>query len=227
MRVDEVLSAPYPLVGEQHPFPRGCPAAHRCQMNPSSRDDVTALLRAWGRGEQAALDELLPLVYADLRRQASRYLRAQRAGHTLQTTALVHEAYLRLVRQDGGGADWQGRAHFFGVAARAMRSILVDHARARRAAKRGGGAQVISLGSPAAVAGGEGASESEVDVIALDQALARLAELDGRQAQVVELRYFGGLSIEETAQALGVSHATVEREWRTARLWLRRELKAG
>jgi RNA polymerase sigma factor (TIGR02999 family) len=196
-------------------------------MRPSSRD-VTALLQAWGRGEQAALDELLPLVYGELRRQAARHLRAQRPGHTLQTTALVHEAYLRLVRQRGAGADWQGRSHFYGVAARAMRSILVDHARARRAAKRGGGAPVISLSS-AAVADDDpgGVQESEVDVIALDQALARLAELDGRQARVVELRYFGGLSIEETARTLGVSHATVEREWRTARLWLRRELKAG
>jgi RNA polymerase sigma factor (TIGR02999 family) len=196
-------------------------------MRPSSRD-VTALLRAWGRGEQAALDELLPLVYGELRRQAARHLRAQRPEHTLQTTALVHEAYLRLVRQDGARADWQSRAHFFGVAARAMRSILVDHARARRAAKRGGGAQVISLGNAAVGGGGaDGIPESEVDVIALDQALARLAELDGRQARVVELRYFGGLSIQETAETLGVSHATVEREWRTARLWLRRELKAG
>ncbi len=194
---------------------------------PSFRD-VTALLRAWGRGEQAAMDELLPLVYGELRRQAARQLRAQRPGHTLQTTALVHEAYLRLVRPEGVGTDWQSRAHFFGVAARAMRTILVDHARARRTAKRGGGAQVISLNS-AAVAddGAGGAQDSEVDVIALDQALARLAELDGRQARVVELRYFGGLSIEETANTLGVSHATVEREWKTARLWLRRELRAG
>jgi RNA polymerase sigma-70 factor (ECF subfamily) len=196
-------------------------------MRPSTRD-VTALLQAWGRGDQAALEELLPLVYGELRRQAARYLRAQPSGHTLQTTALVHEAYLRLVRQVGGGTDWQGRTHFFGVAARAMRSILVDHARARRAAKRGRGARSITLSNAALENGGTNlAAEPEVDVIALDEALAKLGELDTRQARVVELRYFGGLSIEETAHALGVSHATVEREWRTARLWLRRELRAG
>jgi RNA polymerase sigma factor (TIGR02999 family) len=188
--------------------------------------DLTTLLRAWGRGEQAALDELLPLVYAELRRQAARHLRMQPQGHTLQTTALVHEVYLRLI--DSDGADWQSRAHFFGVAARAMRSILVDYARARRAAKRGGGARALTLSAAdAAGASTPEAPESEVDVVALDEALARLAGLDHRQARVVELRYFGGMSIEETAHALGVSHATVEREWRTARLWLRRELRAG
>jgi RNA polymerase sigma factor (TIGR02999 family) len=174
------------------------------------------------------LDELLPLVYGEMRRQAARYLRSQPPGHTLQTTALVHEAYLRLVGPDGAGADWQGRAHFFGVAAQAMRSILVDHARARRAAKRGGGLRALTL-SAAEAAGtrANGAVESEVDVVALDEALARLAALDPRQARVVELRYFGGLNIEETAYTLGVSHSTVEREWRTARLWLRRELGAA
>lgn len=191
-------------------------------MKPLSRD-VTALLQAWGRGEQAALDDLLPLVYGELRRQAARQLRNQPAGHTLQATALVHEAYLRLV--DRPHAEWQGRAHFFGVAARAMRSILVDHARARRAAKRGGQARRLTLGAADAV--GDRVPESEVDVLALDEALTRLAELDPRQAQVVELRYFAGSSIEETAHVLGISHATVEREWRTARLWLRRELAAG
>ncbi len=190
--------------------------------------DVTALLRAWSQGEQGALDELLPLVYGELRRLAARYLRTQRPGHTLQTTALVHEAYLRLVGPVGAGADWQGRAHFFGVAARAMRSILVDHARARQAAKRGGGVRALTLGAAdAAGARADRAAESEVDVVALDDALARLADMDARQARVVELRYFAGLSIEETALALGISHATVEREWRTARLWLRRELGAA
>jgi RNA polymerase sigma factor (TIGR02999 family) len=169
------------------------------------------------------LDELLPLLYGELRRQAARHLRNQPAGHTLQATALVHEVYLRLV--DRPNADWQSRAHFFGVAARAMRSILVDHARARRAAKRGGEPRQLTLGAADAL--GEHAPESEVDVLALDEALARLAELDPRQAQVVELRYFAGASIEETAHVLGVSHATVEREWRTARLWLRRELAAS
>jgi RNA polymerase sigma factor (TIGR02999 family) len=138
---------------------------------------------------------------------------------------LVHKAYLRLVDRDTGGVDWQDRSHFFAVAARAMRSVLVDHARARRAAKRGGGAPALTLGTADSVA--HQSSDSGVDVEALDEALTRLAALDSRQARVVELRYFGGLSIGEAAEALGVSHATVEREWRTARLWLRRELVAG
>jgi len=191
-------------------------------MKPLS-GDVTALLQAWGRGEQAALDQLLPLVYQELRRQAARQLRNQPVGHTLQATALVHEAYLRLV--DRPSAEWQGRAHFFGVAARAMRSILVDHARARRATKRGGQARQLTLGAADVL--GDRVPESEVDVLALNEALTRLAELDPRQAWVVELRYFAGSSIEETAHILGISHATVEREWRTARLWLRRELAAS
>jgi RNA polymerase sigma factor (TIGR02999 family) len=195
-------------------------------MTPPSHDrDVTALLRAWGRGEQAALDELLPLVYGELRRQAARCLRTQPEGHTLQATALVHEAYLRLVDRDSAGTDWKDRSHFYAVAARAMRSVLVDHARARRAAKRGGGAPALTLGAAESVA--DHSSDSGVDVEALDEALTRLAALDSRQARVVELRYFGGLSIEEAAEALGISHATVEREWKTARLWLRRELEAG
>jgi RNA polymerase sigma factor (TIGR02999 family) len=190
----------------------------------SSRDhDLTALLQAWSGGDESALNELLPLVYGELRRQAARQLRSQPPGHTLQATALVHEAYLRLADAPG---DWQGRSHFFGVAARAMRSILVDHARARRAAKRGGGGVAVTLG--AAERAGElpdRTADADVDVEALDEALTRLAGLDPRQARVVELRYFGGLSIEETAGVLGVSHATVEREWKTARLWLRRELR--
>jgi RNA polymerase sigma factor (TIGR02999 family) len=198
-------------------------------MTPHSRDrDVTALLRAWGRGEPAALDELLPLVYGELRRQAARQLRAQPEGHTLQATDLVHEAYLRLVDWDIRRADWQDRSQFFAVAALAMRSVLVDHARARRAAKRGGGAQALTLGTAdAAGAVADQSSDSGLDVEALDEALTRLAAIDSRQARVVELRYFGGLSIEEAAEALGVSHATVEREWKTARLWLRRELGAS
>jgi RNA polymerase sigma-70 factor (ECF subfamily) len=184
------------------------------------RDRVSALLRACGRGDRAALGELLPLVYGELHRQAQRAMRAQPEGHTLQTTALVHEAYLRLVDQEEVG--WRGRAHFFGVAARAMRSVLVDHARARHAAKRGRGIASFTLDDahPAMAH----AAASGVDLEALDEALTRLSTLDPRQAQVVELRYFVGLSIEETAHVLGVSHATVEREWRTARLWLRREL---
>ncbi len=184
---------------------------------------VTALLRAWGRGEGGALEELLPLVYGELHRQAERYMRAQAPGHTLQTTDLVHEAYLRLVDREGGANDWQGRAHFMAVASKAMRSVLVDHARARQAAKRGGPARALTMGAAGDVAG----REPEVDVMALDEALTKLAVLDPRQAQVVELRYFGGLGIDEAAQVLGVSHATVERDWRTAKLWLRRELTGG
>jgi RNA polymerase sigma-70 factor, ECF subfamily len=183
---------------------------------PSS--DVTALLRAWSEGDQAALDQLLPAVYEELHRQAGRYMRVQPAGHTLQTTALVHEAYLRLVSRKGAG--WDGRAHFFGVAAKAMRSILVDHARARRTAKRGSDARQVTL------AGIEdsGGRADDLDVLELDDALVRLTELDQRKGSLVELRYFGGLSIEEAAESLGVSPATAKREWRLARAWLRREL---
>jgi RNA polymerase sigma-70 factor (ECF subfamily) len=182
---------------------------------------ITTLLRAWSEGDRSAQDELLPLVYGELHRQAERAMRAQPDGHTLQTTALVHEAYLRLL--DGSGAGWQDRAHFFGVAARVMRSVLIDHARARRAAKRGGGTAALTLSPNDGRVDPESAS-NEVDVEALDAALTRLAALDPRQARVVELRYFAGLSIHETAAVLEISHATVEREWRTARLWLRREL---
>jgi RNA polymerase sigma-70 factor, ECF subfamily len=194
---------------------------HGGAMTPGSTQSVTGLLQAWASGDQAALDELLPLVYDDLRRQARRYMRAQPAGHTLQTTALVHEAYLRLVGQSS--VEWKGRAHFFGVAAKAMRSILVDHARARGAAKRGGSARTITLDEARAIAG----PQASVDVLALDEALGRLAELDSRKSQLVELRYFGGLGIEEAAAVLGVSPATVKREWTTARAWLRRELSVA
>jgi RNA polymerase sigma-70 factor, ECF subfamily len=190
-------------------------------MTPGSTHSVTDLLQAWASGDQAALDELLPLVYEELRRQARRYMRAQPAGHTLQTTALVHEAYLRLVGRSA--VEWNGRAHFFGVASKAMRSILVDHARARGAAKRGGSARAITLDDAGGVAG----PQASVDVLALDEALGRLAELDPRKSQMVELRYFGGLGIDEAAAVLGVSPATVKREWTTARAWLRRELSVA
>jgi len=190
-------------------------------MTPGSTQSVTDLLQAWASGDQAALDELLPLVYDDLRRQARRYMRAQPAGHTLQTTALVHEAYLRLVGQSS--VEWKGRAHFFGVASKAMRSILVDHARARNAAKRGGSARAITLDDAGGIAG----PQASVDVLALDEALGRLAELDARKSRLVELRYFGGLGIDEAAAVLGVSPATVKREWTTARAWLRRELSVA
>jgi RNA polymerase sigma factor (TIGR02999 family) len=187
----------------------------------SPTSDITSLLRAWSNGDRSALDQLLPVVYAELHRQAERYMRSQPPGHTLQATGLVHEAYLRLVnRRD---MEWSGRAHFFGVAAKAMRSILVDHARARGAAKRGGGANQLTLEDVEASDGGA-VPGGEIGVLALDEAISRLAELDPRKGSLVELRYFGGLSIEETAKVLGISPATVKREWRTARAWLRREL---
>jgi RNA polymerase sigma factor (TIGR02999 family) len=185
---------------------------------------VTGLLIAWSEGDRAALDALLPLVYAELRRQARRALRREAAGHTLQPTALVHEAYLKLVDQRPN--RWQSREQFFGVAARCMRQVLVDAARTRRAAKRGGGANPITLSevdSPAAAsaAGGDAVGE---DVLALDAALSRLAALDPGQARLVELRYFAGMTLDDTATTLGISPATVSREWTVARRWLRREL---
>lgn len=181
--------------------------------------DVTQLLVAWGAGDAAAAERLVAAVYAELRRQAARAMRRE-GDHTLQTTALVHEAYLRLV--DQRRVVWRSRAHFFGVAAQLMRRILVDHARGRHAAKRGGKAQQLTLDDadaaiPASAAEG-------VEVVALHEALERLAAIDPTQARLVELRYFGGLNIEETGEALGVSPATVKREWAIARAWLRREL---
>jgi RNA polymerase sigma factor (TIGR02999 family) len=185
--------------------------------------DVTGLLIAWSEGDSAALDALLPVVYAELRRQARRALRREAAGHTLEPTALVHEAYLKLI--DQRPSRWQGRAQFFGVAARCMRQVLVDAARTRRAAKRGGGVRAITLGDADGVAtptaGGEPVGD---DVLALDEALTRLAALDPDQARLVELRYFAGLTLDDTAATLGVSPATVSREWTVARRWLRREL---
>jgi len=185
-------------------------------MTPASQE-VSQLLRAWSNGDQDALDKLMPLVYEELRRMAKRHMDRQSPGHTLQTTALIHEAFLRLV--DQREAHWQNRAHFFAVAARAMRHILVDYARARPAAKRGGGAKVVSL-DEAAVASDERAAE----MVALDDALKSLAAVDRRKCQVVELKYFGGLSVEETAEVLKVSPETVARDWRLARTWLLREL---
>src|SRR3954471_10270553 len=169
--------------------------------------DVTQLLARWSGGDEAALNDLLPVVYGELHRQARRYLVGERPGHTLQPTALVHEAYLRLIAQRD--VRWQNRAHFFGVAAQLMRRILVDHARGRAAAKRGGGVVAIPMPEPAAQPG--------VDVIALDAALERLAGLDPAQARVVELRYFGGLTVDETAEVMHVSAATVKREWSMAK----------
>lgn len=180
-------------------------------------DDITDLLLVWSDGDRRALDRLVPLVYAELRRQARLQLARERGEHTLQPTALVHEAFLRLV--DQRSARWRNRAQFFGVAAQLMRRILVDHARARDAAKRGGGTLRISLDDAP-----ETAASPETDVLLLDDALKRLASLDERQARVVELRYFGGLSVEEAAVVLDVSEITVKRDWAMARAWLYRAL---
>ena len=184
---------------------------------PSPPGDVTRLLIAWNGGDAKALERLIPLVYGELRRQARGYLRKERPGHTLQPTALVHEVYLRLV--DQSRVKWQNRAHFFGVAARAMREILVDHARKRRAAKRGGPHSLISIDdvNPAS-------PPKNLDLLDLDRTLKRLAALDERQARLVELRVFGGLTIDEAAEVLEISPATVSREWRHAETWLHREM---
>lgn len=181
--------------------------------------DLTELLRAWNGGDGAALDELLPIVYDELRQQAARHLKRQPAGHTLRPTALVHEAYLRLAGSPS--SSWQSRAHFFAVAGQVMRAVLVDHARARQAAKRGGDASPVTLENVADSADG---TANSVDVLALDEALRRLADVDKQKCRVVELRYFTGLTIEETAEALNLSTATVKREWTAARAWLKREL---
>lgn len=180
--------------------------------------NISHLLKEWSDGDPEALDRLTPLVYEELRRQATRYLRRERPGHTLQTTALIHEAYLRLV--DAQDVEWQNRAHFFAIAANLMRRVLVDHARRRGADKRGGSQIRVPLDEAAAVA-----DETDIDLLAIDEALNRLAAIDEQQARVVELRFFSGLSVEETAAALGVSTTTVKRDWRVARAWLRREIE--
>ncbi len=179
--------------------------------------DVTRLLAAWRGGDAAALDRLMPVVYAELRRIAHRYMRDERPDHPLQTTALVHEAYLRLI--DVNRVDWESHSHFFAVSANMMRRILVEAARRRNADKRGGDASHVALDDAVVPAADRGA-----DLIALDEALEHLATLDARKARVVELRYFGGLSVEETANVLGVSAETVTRDWRMAKLWLQRDL---
>jgi RNA polymerase sigma-70 factor (ECF subfamily) len=183
-----------------------------------NREDVTALLLAWRDGNQAALARLMPIVYDELHRLAGRYMRREPTGHTLQTTALLNEAYLRLV--DSSRVRWQSRAHFYAVAAQLMRRVLVDFARTRRSKKRGGDCRLVTLseGLPMAVRG-------DADVVAVDEALEQLGRLDPRKARVVELRFFGGLSLEETAEALDVSPDTVGRDWRAAKAWLTRELK--
>ena len=190
-------------------------------MPTTTRRDVrrspTALLLAWGRGDQSAFDELVPLVHDELRRIARRHMRQERADHTLQATALVNEVFVRLI--DGERVQWRNRAHFFALAARLMRRILVDSARAHGYQKRGGGAPVVSLDDALVVS-----PERSREIVALDDALQALAAIDPRKSQVVELRYFGGLSVEETAEALQVSRDTVLRDWRLARGWLLREL---
>jgi len=185
----------------------------------TSPDAVTQLLVDWSKGDQAALERLMPLVYSELRRLATNYLRRERQGHTLQPTALVNEAYLKLV--DQRNAKWQNRAQFFGISAQLMRRILVDHARQHQAAKRGGTDQKrISITSAEKIA-----RQSEFDLLALNEALDELSKMDPQQGRIVELKFFGGLSIEETAEVLGIGHATVERDWKMARAWLRRQLE--
>lgn len=180
---------------------------------PASPPEVTRLLVALTDGNRAVLDQLLPLIYDELRRLAGSYLRRERSDHTLQATALVHEAYMRMV--DQSRVQWQNRAHFFGVAAQMMRRILVDHARRHAAEKRGSAGEKISLDAISGIS-----VSPDKDMVALDEALTQLAEFDPQQARVVEMKYFGGLTIEEIAEVLGVSPATVKREWSTAKAWL-------
>ena len=183
-------------------------------------DNLTQLLLDWSEGDDGALERLMPVVYDDLRRQAARFLRRERPGHTLQTTALAHEAYLRLAARRG--VRCENRAHFYGIASRLMRCILVDHARAHGAGKRGGSRVKVPLDEAA----GAALDERGVDLVALDEALTRLAALDERQSRIVELRYFSGLSVEETAEVLGVSVGTVKNDWSMAKAWLRREMRS-
>jgi RNA polymerase sigma factor (TIGR02999 family) len=179
--------------------------------------EVTQLLSLWAGGDQAALESLMEVVYAELRRLAHSYLRRERRGNTLQSTALVHEAYLRLIDQKN--VTWQNRAHFFGIAAHMMRRILVDHARSRRASKRGAGISMLALDEAVA-----GSGPRDLNLVVLDQALETLAGIDPQQVRIVELRFFAGLSIDETAEALRISPATVKREWAMAKAWLYREM---
>jgi RNA polymerase sigma-70 factor (ECF subfamily) len=187
------------------------------RVNAQLPRQVTELLVAWGNGDNSAHDELMPLVYEELHRLAHRYMGRERIGHTLQTSGLVNEAYLRLI--DQSQVHWQNRAHFFGIAAQMMRRILVDYARSRQYAKRGGGAQQVSL-DEALIVSDERADEA----VALDDALKVLAQFDQRKSQIVELRFFGGLSIDETAEFLKVSPGTVVRDWTLAKAWLRKQI---
>lgn len=186
-------------------------------MTVTTNSNVTQLLVDWRNGNQDALNQLMPLVYDELRGMAKRYMGRERDGHTLQTNALVNEAYLRLVNQQG--IDWQNRAHFFGIAAQVMRHLLVDHARSKQYAKRGGGSQQVTLNEGTALV-----DERPIEVLALNEALDRLTAIDPRKGRIVELRYFGGLSSEEIAEVLRVSEITIKREWLKAKAWLFREL---
>ena len=186
-------------------------------MAAISPPDITQLLLAWSNGDQNAMEKLAPLVYAELHRLAHHYMAGERPGHTLQPTALVNEAYLRLI--DSSHVRWQNRAHFFAISAQLMRRILVDFARSRGYAKRGGKARRISLDEAPPIA-----DERSSDLVALDEAMSALGDFDARKSRVVELRYFGGLSVEETAEVLKVSQETVMRDWRLAKVWLQREL---
>jgi RNA polymerase sigma factor (TIGR02999 family) len=189
-------------------------------MAETTKREVTQLLSRWSEGDRTALDRLVPEVYSQLRRMAARYLRKERPEHTLQPTALVHEAFMKLV--DQREVHWQNRAHFFGVAAQLMRRVLVDHARERAAEKRGGGLRHVTLDDALAI----GAS-NQIDILAVDDALNRLAAIDPDQVRIVELRFFGGLTIEETAEVLGWSSGSVKREWQVAKAWLQRDISGG
>lgn len=189
------------------------------QPGEPAAEDISTLLRAWSDGDQSALERLTPVVYDELHRLARRYMKGERSGHSLQTTALVNEAYMRLV--DYERMQWQNRAHFFAVSAQLMRRILVEHAR-RHNLKRGGGVPHVSLDEASMVDG-----DPDADLVALDDAMNGLARIDPRKVQVVEMRFFGGLSVEETAEVLKVSPVTVKRDWRAARAWLYRELTGG
>lgn len=217
------MAARHGLRGGVTRFPVGEPEYHffhTSHMSEQTPNDVTSLLREWSAGHPEALERLMPLVYSELRRLARGYLRNEREEHTLQPTALVHEAYLRLV--DQRSVTWRSRGHFFTVAAQMMRRILVDHARARMAAKRGGGARTMVLDEELTVS-----PATDAALLDLDDALSALGKLDSAQCRLVELRYFAGLTIEETAEALAISTATVKREWTVAKAWLRHEIESG
>jgi RNA polymerase sigma factor (TIGR02999 family) len=192
--------------------------AEKVLMIPGSSPDVTQLLANWSKGDASALDELMPLVYGELRRLAGAYLRRERSNHTLQSTALVHEAFMRLVNQHD--VQWRNRAHFYAIAAQMIRRILVDYARSQHAEKRGSGAIKLELDEAMAVA----QTGTDIDLLGLNDALDALAELDERQSRIVELRFFAGLSIEETAEVMHLSPASIKREWQTARAWLFRRM---